>query len=105
MIAYALLALALIGTLASTVFLALVLLAARRFRKMRAQVTELLRSRMGGIEIREAPRRAGDPEQLVASSQAAMRELCWRPALTGLDEMVRSAWTWRLAHPHGHATP
>jgi ceramide glucosyltransferase len=43
MIAYALLALALIGTLASTVFLALVLLAARRFRRKRGEAAEIAR--------------------------------------------------------------
>ncbi|MGH9530858.1 MAG: glycosyltransferase, partial [Terriglobales bacterium] len=52
MIAYALLALALIGTLASTVFLALVLLAARRFRRRRA---ESHRPRAAGLHDRVLP--------------------------------------------------
>jgi ceramide glucosyltransferase len=51
MIAYALLALALIGTLASTVFLALVLLAARRFRHKRAVETGTAESRMSKAEV------------------------------------------------------
>jgi UDP-glucose 4-epimerase len=40
------------------------------------------------------PRRPGDPAVLVASAEKAMRELGWKPRYTGLDEMVRTAWTW-----------
>ena len=54
MIAYALLALALIGTLASTVFLALVLLATRRFRKMSAEMGALARPGAAGLHEQPA---------------------------------------------------
>jgi UDP-glucose 4-epimerase len=40
------------------------------------------------------PRRPGDPAVLVASAEKAMRELGWKPRYAGLDEMVRTAWTW-----------
>ncbi len=50
--------------------------------------------RVTGLEIPvvEAPRRAGDPAVLVASSRKAMDELGWRPARTGIDEIVTDAW-------------
>ncbi|WP_024796828.1 UDP-glucose 4-epimerase GalE [Tomitella biformata] len=42
--------------------------------------------------VEDAPRRAGDPAVLIASSQLAMDELGWRPAHTDLDEIVTDAW-------------
>ena len=45
-------------------------------------------------------RRDGDPPVLVASAQAAERELKFRPASSDLATIVRSAWNWhRKAHP------
>ena len=44
------------------------------------------------IAAEDAPRRAGDPAVLIASSTLAMDELGWRPASTGLDEIVSDAW-------------
>lgn len=44
------------------------------------------------IATREAPRRAGDPMTLVASSDRAITELGWRPKHTDLDTIVRDAW-------------
>ncbi|MGA2832366.1 MAG: UDP-glucose 4-epimerase GalE [Terracidiphilus sp.] len=40
------------------------------------------------------PRRPGDPAVLVASSEKAISELCWKPRYTKLDEIVRTAWIW-----------
>ncbi|HEY2204490.1 MAG TPA: UDP-glucose 4-epimerase GalE [Pseudonocardia sp.] len=39
-----------------------------------------------------APRRAGDPAVLVASSERAREELGWRPSRTRLDRIVGDAW-------------
>ena len=47
-------------------------------------------------------RRTGDPPVLVARSTRAAELLGWRPAHPSLDEMVRSAWAWRQAHPAGY---
>lgn len=44
------------------------------------------------IAVEDAPRRAGDPAVLIASSQRAIDELGWRPAHTDLDEIVTDAW-------------
>lgn len=42
--------------------------------------------------VEDAPRRAGDPAVLIASSQLAMDELGWQPKHTDLDEIVTDAW-------------
>ena len=47
-------------------------------------------------------RRAGDPPVLVAQSTRATEVLGWRAARSTLDEMIGSAWAWRLAHPDGY---
>ena len=50
--------------------------------------------RVTGHEIpaEVAPRRAGDPATLIASSQRAKDELGWSPTRTDLDQIVRDAW-------------
>ena len=55
------------------------------------------------IPHRIGPRRPGDPPTLVASATRAADVLDWRPQRPSLEEMVRSAWTWRQAHPGGYA--
>ena len=40
------------------------------------------------------PRRPGDPPQLVADPAEAEKLLGWRPSLSALDNIVRSAWDW-----------
>jgi UDP-glucose 4-epimerase len=49
-----------------------------------------------------APRRAGDPAILVASSEAARRSLGWIPAYPELEKIIASAWDWHRTHPHGY---
>ena len=44
-----------------------------------------------------AERRPGDPAGLVASSRLAAERLGWRPEITDLDEIIRSAWAWHKA--------
>jgi UDP-glucose 4-epimerase len=53
------------------------------------------------VPYRIAPRRAGDAPVLVASSQRA-QAAGWRPVHADLDRIVRTAFTWRLAHPDGY---
>jgi len=54
------------------------------------------------IPAREAARRPGDPPVLVASSNSIKRELGWSPRYSDLEDIVRSAWNWRRAHPNGY---
>ncbi len=48
------------------------------------------------------PRRPGDPPILVASADKAGRVLGWRPRRPTLEEMIGSAWEWRVRHPDGY---
>lgn len=48
-----------------------------------------------------APRRAGDPPTLVASSRKARTQLGWAPRHTALDAIIASAWTWHAAQAYG----
>ncbi|MDE3154910.1 MAG: UDP-glucose 4-epimerase GalE [Acidobacteriota bacterium] len=48
-----------------------------------------------------AARRPGDPAVLFAASRLAADGLHWRPRHSTLDEIVRTAWAWHAAHPHG----
>lgn len=48
------------------------------------------------------PRRAGDPPALVASSALIRAETGWQPQYAELDEIVRTAWAWHVAHPEGY---
>jgi UDP-glucose 4-epimerase len=54
------------------------------------------------IEAVEAPRRAGDPPVLVASSALIQRELGWTPKKPSLETMISDAWDWMQDHPRGY---
>ncbi|MFT8420660.1 MAG: UDP-glucose 4-epimerase GalE [Gluconacetobacter sp.] len=49
-----------------------------------------------------APRRPGDPARLVAGADRLRRETGWTPRFVELDEIVATAYRWRLEHPHGY---
>jgi len=55
------------------------------------------------FDVVEEERREGDPPVLVASSEKIRSELGWEPGITGIDEVVRTAWEWHRAHPGGYA--
>ena len=50
-----------------------------------------------------APRRPGDPAALYAAAGKAQSALGWTPRLGSLETIVRTAWDWHRAHPHGYA--
>lgn len=54
------------------------------------------------IEVKIAPRRAGDPAVLIASSEKIRRELNWQPEQQNLAAIVTSAWQWMKQYPHGY---
>lgn len=67
------------------------------------EVVEVVRRVTGHpIPVLEAPRRHGDPAELVASSEAIRRDLGWQPRYPELEAIVSSAWAWRSAHPNGY---
>jgi UDP-glucose 4-epimerase len=64
------------------------------------QVVDVVREVTGHpLPVEIAPRRAGDPAALVASSQRAQAELGWTPAKPSLHDIVADAWKffqWRI---------
>tara|TARA_B110000285_G_C15104722_1_gene607253 strand:- start:919 stop:1977 length:1059 start_codon:yes stop_codon:yes gene_type:complete len=48
----------------------------------------------GAMNIKEEPRRAGDPAVLVADIARAVEELNWRPEHSDIDNIVRTAVQW-----------
>ncbi len=50
------------------------------------------------------PRRAGDPPVLVAGAGLIEKELGWTPRMSGLEEIVKSAWQWQSQFPNGYAS-
>jgi UDP-glucose 4-epimerase len=50
----------------------------------------------------DAPRRPGDPPELVAGSEKIRHELSWQPHYPDLRDIVQSAWDWHKAHPNGY---
>ena len=55
------------------------------------------------IPAKTTPRRAGDPAQLIASSEKARSVLGWHPEHADLEEIIATAWNWHKHHPHGFA--
>ncbi len=55
-----------------------------------------------GVSFHIGPRRPGDPPALLASSRAAVDTLRWQRRASDLDEIVRSAYAWRVANPGGY---
>ncbi|MFM7085524.1 MAG: UDP-glucose 4-epimerase GalE [Cyanobium sp.] len=59
------------------------------------QVIETAKAVTGrGLLAHVAPRRGGDPAQLVASAERAQRELGWRPRYPDLATIIQHAWSW-----------
>lgn len=57
------------------------------------QVVEVCRRITGHpIPVRVGARRAGDPDQLVATSARIIRDLGWQPQYDALESIVESAW-------------
>ena len=55
------------------------------------------------IKVDIGARRAGDPAQLIASSEKAKKVLGWRPKYTDVKQIIQTAWTFHQKHPEGYA--
>lgn len=55
------------------------------------------------VTVKEGPRRAGDPAELVAAPARAMKALGWKPRYPELDQIVATAWNFHRQHPDGYA--
>ena len=66
-------------------------------------VREVIRAAEGAldrtVEVIEAPRRGGDPPQLVAAIDKAQRVLGWQPRRSTIEQMIDSAWAELRARP------
>lgn len=68
------------------------------------QVIEKAREITGHpIACEVGPRRPGDPAKLIASSEAIIRELGWKPNYPELEQILSTAWDWHRRHPNGYA--
>lgn len=47
------------------------------------------------------PRRAGDPDSLVAASDKAEKVLGWKRQYDTIDSIVATAWNFHTKHPSG----
>ncbi|MCI0477701.1 MAG: UDP-glucose 4-epimerase GalE [Anaerolineales bacterium] len=67
------------------------------------EIAESVRRGTGiDFEIQFAPRRPGDPDELVADSSRLQKELGWQPRYSDLETIVGSAWQWHKQHPNGY---
>lgn len=53
------------------------------------------------IKVVYGERRAGDPAQLIASSDKAKKILGWTPVHTDVKSIIKDAWIFHKAHPNG----
>jgi len=54
------------------------------------------------IKTEIGARRAGDPAQLIASSEKARKILGWKPSRTDVEAVIGTAWNWHSKHPNGY---
>jgi len=54
------------------------------------------------IKVELGSRRAGDPAQLIASSDKARKILGWKPRYTDVEVVISTAWNWHKNHPNGY---
>ena len=66
------------------------------------EIVEVARKVTGHpIPVREAGRRPGDPERLVASSEKIKSELGWSPRFADPEKIIATAWGWHKKHQSG----
>jgi UDP-glucose 4-epimerase len=53
------------------------------------------------IKVVIGERRAGDPAQLIASSDKARNILGWTPKFTNVKDIIKDAWIWHESNPNG----
>lgn len=67
------------------------------------EIVEIARKVTGhSIPAEVKPRRAGDPAVLIASADAAFRELGWKPRFDSVEKIIETAWMWHKNSPEGY---
>ncbi len=54
------------------------------------------------IHTKVESRREGDPAVLIADAQTANEALGFKTKYSDLENIIRTAWEWKLAHPNGY---
>ncbi len=54
------------------------------------------------FEVKIEPRRAGDPDRLIADAAKAREVLGWQPQFAKLEKIIESAWNWKMKNPNGY---
>ena len=63
--------------------------------EMYLRFAKILSHKLGKpVPTEEAPRRPGDPPELVADASRFREEFQWEPRLSDLDTVVATAWAW-----------
>lgn len=59
------------------------------------EVIEMVK-KISGVDFKVsiAPRRAGDPAQLVANNHKIVTQMGWKPYYDDLEKICKSAWEW-----------
>ncbi len=52
------------------------------------------------VSVREVGRRAGDPACLIADATKSAEQMGWRPRHSTLEEIVETAWNWKVRPSH-----
>lgn len=55
------------------------------------------------IEVKMEPRRAGDPDRLIADAIKAKEVLGWKPQFAEIEKIIETAWNWKLKNPKGYS--
>lgn len=58
------------------------------------EIVDYITLKYGALKLKIGPRRPGDPDQLIADSSLARRELAWQPKYSTIDQIVDSAYRW-----------
>lgn len=67
------------------------------------EMVESARTATGvAIPSRIGPRRAGDPDILIANSDKARDILGWAPKYDNVQDIIKTAWNWHQSHPKGY---
>ena len=69
---------------------------------VREMIAAAVRATGQPIKVELGARRAGDPAQLIASSEKAKTVLGWQPQYTSVEEIIKTAWKWHKGHPDGY---
>ena len=63
------------------------------------QILDEVQRHTGAMDIVKSPKRAGDPDQLIADISRTTEQLNWKPINSSIDKIVQTAVQW-YKHTH-----